>query len=204
MSAGAQRRVAVLASGSGSNLQALIDSDGGKISLLICNVPGAGCLERARRAEIPSLLLDHRDYPSRDAFDTALIAALRQHRIELVALAGFMRLLTPAFLNAFPLAVLNVHPALLPAFRGMHAVQQALDYGVKVTGCTVHFVDEGTDTGPIIAQATVAVHASDDAASLQARIQAEEHLVFPQVVWDVAHGRVLVTGRKVTFGEAAT
>jgi phosphoribosylglycinamide formyltransferase-1 len=114
-----------------------------------------------------------------------------------------MRLVTPAFLEAFPRAVINVHPALLPAFPGMHAVQQALDYGVKVSGCTVHFVDEGTDTGPIIAQATVPVHATDDAASLSARIQTEEHLLFPQVVWDVAHGRVSLHGRKVTFSEGA-
>ena len=203
MSGGAQKKVAVLASGAGSNLQALIDSEEGKISLLVCNVPGAGCLERARKAGIPSVVLDHQDYASREAYDRALIDVLQQHRVEVVALAGFMRLVTPAFLKAFPHSVINVHPALLPAFPGMHAVQQALDYGVKVSGCTVHFVDEGTDTGPIIAQATVPVHDSDDAATLQARIQEEEHLLFPQVVWGVAHGRVSLHGRKVTIHEAA-
>jgi phosphoribosylglycinamide formyltransferase-1 len=164
-------------------------------------VPGAQCLDRARQAEIEAVVLDHHQYPTREAFDEALIALLKSRQIEVVVLAGFMRLLTPRFLEEFKHGVINVHPALLPAFPGMHAVQQALDYGVKVTGCTVHFVDEGTDTGPIIAQATVAVRPTDDQAALQQRIHREEHLLFPQIVWQVARGLVTVTGRQVKIAE---
>ncbi len=181
--------VAVLASGSGSNFQALIDA-GLAITALVCNVPGARCLERAKAAGIEAVLVDHTQFPSRDAFDEALIAALRARRITKVVLAGFMRLLTPKFLAAFPEGVINVHPSLLPAFPGTHAARQALARGVKVTGCTVHFVDEGTDTGPILAQATVPVLDGDDEATLQARIQVEEHRLFPQVIARWVEGKV--------------
>ena len=203
MSSGALKRIGVLASGNGSNLQALIDSAGGKIEVLICNVPGAKCLERARQATIPAVVLDHKLFASREAYDQALLDELGKHKVDLVVLAGFMRLLTPGFLKAFPMSVINIHPALLPAFPGTHAVKQALDCGVKVSGCTVHFVDEGTDTGPIIAQATVAVLDSDDEASLLAKIHEVEHQLFPQVVWGVAQGRVSVHGRRVTIAGGA-
>jgi phosphoribosylglycinamide formyltransferase-1 len=203
MNAVAQSNVAVLASGKGSNLQALIDSKGGKIDLLVCNVPGAACLDRAKKAGIEAVVVDHHEYLSREAYDQALIALLQARKIEVVVLAGFMRLLTPAFLAAFQHRVINVHPALLPAFPGMHAVKQAIDYGVKVTGCTVHFVDDGIDTGPIIAQAIVPVRDGDDEETLQQRIHVEEHLLFPKVVWQVARGDVSVSGRKVSIKEGA-
>lgn len=190
------RRLAVLASGSGSNFQALIDA-GVPIAVLICNVPGAKCLERAKAAGIPSVVLDHKPFASREAYDEALLEELGRHQVTGLVLAGFMRLLTRKVINAFENSVLNVHPALLPSFPGTHAARQALDYGVKITGCTVHFVDEGTDTGPIIAQAAVPVLEGDDEATLQARIQAEEHRLFPLTVSAWANGRCSVQGRKV-------
>ncbi len=199
MTAAAATRVAVLASGSGSNFQALIDAHV-PIALLVCNVPGVACLDRAKAAGIEAVVLDHKAFDSRDAFDDALINALQTRNISLVVLAGFMRLLTSRFLAAFPAAVLNVHPSLLPAFPGVHSARQALEYGVKLTGCTVHFVDEGTDTGPIIAQAAVPVLDGDDEARLQARIQVEEHRLFPAVVAAVAEGRLKLNGRKVVRG----
>ncbi len=190
-------RVGVLASGSGSNFQALIDA-GVKIAVLVCNVPGAKCFERAAAAGIEAVLLDHKAFDSREAYDAALSAELKKRQVEVVCLAGFMRLLTPKFLTAFPQAVLNVHPSLLPAFPGIHSARQALEYGVKLTGCTVHFVDEGTDTGAIIAQVAVPVLDGDNEAKLQARIQVEEHRLFPAVVGAFVSGRVAVQGRQVT------
>jgi phosphoribosylglycinamide formyltransferase-1 len=195
-------RVGVLASGSGSNFQALIDARAAEIAVLVCNVPGAGALERATKAGIAAVVLEHKRFASREAYDEALLAVLREHRVQCVVLAGFMRLLTPGFLKAFPQAMINVHPSLLPAFPGTHAARQALEYGVKVAGCTVHFVDEGTDTGPIIAQAVVPVLEGDDEASLQLRIQKEEHRLFPQVLRALAEGRISVEGRRVTIRDS--
>ena len=146
---------------------------------------------------MPTEILPHKQFASREAFDQALVATLKKHGVELVALAGFMRLLTPAFLGAFPQRVVNIHPALLPAFPGIHAQKQALDYGARVTGCTVHFVDEGCDTGPIIAQAAVPVLDGDDEAALTARILAEEHRLYPAAIRAVAEGRVRSEGRRV-------
>lgn len=181
--------LAVLASGSGSNFQALIDARVA-IAALVCNVPGAKCLERAKGAGIEAVIVDHKAFPTRDAFDEALIGALKVRRVTKVVLAGFMRLLTPKFLAAFPEGVINVHPSLLPAFPGTHAARQALARGVKLTGCTVHFVDEGTDTGPILAQAAVPVVEGDDEATLQARIQVEEHRLFPEVIARWLEGKI--------------
>lgn len=183
------KRVGVLASGSGSNFQALIDA-GVKIAVLICNVPGAKVVERAKAAGVEAVVLDHKSFGSREAYDEALIGELNKRQVQLVCLAGFMRLLTPKFLAAFPQAVINVHPSLLPAFPGVHSAKQALDRGVKITGCTVHLVDEGTDTGPIIAQAAVPVLEGDDEATLQARIQVEEHRLFPATVIALAQGKI--------------
>src|SRR6185436_18049747 len=165
--------------------------------------PGCGALERATQAGIPSFVLDHKAFASREGFDAALVESLRRHQVELVVLAGFMRLLTPAFLAAFPHRVVNIHPALLPAFPGTHAQKQAFTYGVKVSGCTVHFVDNGADTGPIIAQAVVPVLETDDEESLRARILTEEHRLLPAVVRAVAEGRVSVDGRMVRVRGAA-
>jgi phosphoribosylglycinamide formyltransferase-1 len=195
--------VGVLASGSGTNLQALIaaaarDELGpARLATVGVNVPGCGALARAEQAGIATFVLDHKAFASREGFDAALVETLRQHQVELVVLAGFMRLLTPVFLAAFPQRVVNIHPALLPAFPGVHAQKQAFDYGVKVSGCTVHFVDSGTDTGPIIAQTVVPVADSDDEESLRAKILVEEHRMLPAVVRAVAEGRVAVDGRRV-------
>jgi phosphoribosylglycinamide formyltransferase-1 len=196
-------KVGVLASGTGSNLQALIDAGArgqlGPACLVVVgvNVPDCGALSRARGAGLATFVVEHRVQPSRDAFDQTLIAALRAHGVELVVLAGFMRILTPAFLNAFPGRVVNVHPSLLPAFPGVHGQAQAYRHGVKVTGCTVHFVEDGVDSGPIIAQIPVSVLDDDDEESLRLRILAEEHRLLPAVVRQIAEGRVTVAGRRV-------
>jgi phosphoribosylglycinamide formyltransferase-1 len=196
-------RIGILASGSGTNLQALIDAwkngslTPAEIVVVGANVVGCLALDRAQKAGIETFTLSHKSFASREDFDRALVAELRSRDIELVVLAGFMRVLTEAFLDAFPLRVINIHPALLPAFPGTHAQKQALDYGVKLAGCTVHFVDKGTDTGPIIAQAAVPVLPGDDEDSLGRRILSEEHRLLPAVVRAVASGRVIVDGRRV-------
>jgi len=192
----------VLASGNGSNLQSLIDRsiDGtlpAKVACVISNNATAFALERARRHGIPALHLDHRLFSSREAYDEALIDALREYGVELVALAGFMRIITPVLIDAFPNAIMNIHPALLPSFPGLHAQRQALRHGVKIAGCTVHFVDRGTDTGPIICQAAVPVMEGDTEDALSARILVEEHLCYPMAVRLFAEGRLTVSGRKV-------
>jgi phosphoribosylglycinamide formyltransferase-1 len=202
---GARKRVAVLVSGGGTNLQALIDAAKAddypaEIAVVLSNVAGVRALQRAEDAGIPSVTLPHGQYPERALFEHALLEALKPHRVDIACLAGFMRVLSRKFLGDFPGPVLNIHPALLPAFPGMHAVRQALDYGAKLTGCTVHFVDEGTDTGPVIAQAAVAVLDTDDEASLGARIHAQEHWLYPLALRLVAEGRAIATGRRVWSG----
>jgi phosphoribosylglycinamide formyltransferase-1 len=192
-----------LVSGSGTNLQALIDAAQAPgypatLGVVISNVPGVKALERARAAGIPGVVVEHRSFGSREAFDQRLIEVLREHGAELVCLAGFMRLLSPAFVRAFPRRILNIHPALLPAFPGMHGPRQALAYGAKIAGCTVHFVDEGLDSGPIIAQAAVPVQADDDEAALAARILEQEHRIYPQALRWLAEDRLRVDDRVVT------
>jgi phosphoribosylglycinamide formyltransferase-1 len=195
--------VGVLASGSGTNLQALIDRSAkgelGPARLVVVgvNVPDCAALARARAAALPTFVLDHRDFKTRAAFDQALIASLRAHQVDLLVLAGFMRMLGEELLSAFPQRVVNIHPALLPAFPGTHGQKQAFDYGVKIAGCSVHFVDAGVDTGPIIAQAAVPVYDEDDEAALRARILAEEHRLLPAVVKAIAERRVVLEGRRV-------
>jgi phosphoribosylglycinamide formyltransferase-1 len=196
-------KVGVLASGTGSNLQALIDAAAqgelapATVAVVGVNVAGCGAVARAEQAGIPTFVIDHRAFASREGFDGAVVESLRRHGVELVVLAGFMRLLTADFLAAFPHRVINIHPALLPAFPGVHAQRQAFLYGVKFSGCTVHFVDGGTDTGPIIGQVVVPVLETDDEESLGARILAEEHRLLPAVVRAIAEGRVHVEGRQV-------
>lgn len=186
--------VGVLASGSGSNLQALIDAELGpaRIAVVICNVPGAKALARAEAAGIPSVVIDHRAFKDRGAFDLALVETLRARGVEWVVLAGFMRIVTPVVLDAFTDRVVNIHPALLPSFPGVHAQKQALLAGVKLSGCTVHLVDEGTDTGPILAQSAVPVLPDDDEARLSGRILAEEHRLYPRCVRALAEGRLRI------------
>jgi phosphoribosylglycinamide formyltransferase-1 len=196
-------KTGVLASGSGTNLQALIDAwkagvlAPAELVVVGANIPGCLALERAQKAGIETFVLSHKSFATREDFDRALVAELRGRGVELVVLAGFMRVLTGAFLDAFPLGVINIHPALLPAFPGVHAQKQALDSGVKLAGCTVHFVDKGTDTGPIIAQAAVPVLPTDDEDTLGRRILGEEHRLLPAVVRAVASGQVSAEGRRV-------
>jgi phosphoribosylglycinamide formyltransferase 1 len=195
--------VGVLVSGNGTNLQALIDAQArgelgpGRLTLVGANVPGCAAIGRAERAGVPCFVLDHRAQASRAAFDQAMAARLREAAVELVVLAGFMRILTADFVQAHAGRMINIHPALLPAFPGLHPQRQALDHGVKFSGCTVHFVEEGTDTGPIIAQAIVPVLEGDDVRSLSQRIFAEEHRLLPAVVRAIAEGRVSLEGRRV-------
>jgi phosphoribosylglycinamide formyltransferase-1 len=196
-------KVGVLASGSGTNLQALIEAatrgELGPAHIVVvgANVPGCGAMERATKASIPTFLRSHKDFATREDFDRALLDELRRHGVGLVVLAGFMRILTPTLLDAFPHRVVNIHPALLPSFPGVHAQKQAFDYGVRFSGCSVHFVDAGTDTGPIIAQAVVPVLDGDDEEALRLRILAEEHRIYPAVIRAIAEGRVSVDGRRV-------
>jgi phosphoribosylglycinamide formyltransferase 1 len=189
--------VGVLVSGSGTNLQAILDavaakSLDAKVAVVVSNVPGAGALERARKAGVATAVVNHKLYADRRAFDVAVVEVLRAHGVETVVLAGFMRLVTDVLLGAFPMRVVNVHPALLPAFPGVDAQKQALAYGVRVAGCTVHFVDAGTDTGPIIAQAAVPVLDGDDEEALRVRILEREHELLPRVLQLLAEGRVKV------------
>jgi phosphoribosylglycinamide formyltransferase 1 len=187
----------VLASGTGTNLQAIVDAiaEGtldARVAVVVCNVPSAGAIERARQVGIEALVIDHTKFADRGAFEGAVVDALRARGVDVVVLAGFMRLLTPVLLGAFPMRVVNIHPSLLPAFPGVHAQRQAVDYGVRLAGCTVHFVDSGTDTGPIVAQAVVPVLEDDDEESLRQRILRCEHRLLPMVLQWMAEGRVTV------------
>jgi phosphoribosylglycinamide formyltransferase-1 len=187
----------VLLSGTGSNFRAILEAIGqgrlhAKVGVVVSNVDSAGGLEIARKAGIPTAVIDHREYASRRRFDDAVVQALNAHRVEWVVLAGFMRVVTEHMLEAFPMRILNIHPSLLPAFPGMNAQTQAFQYGARVSGCTVHFVDTGTDTGPIIAQAVVPVLPTDDDDTLRRRILVQEHALYPDVLQWIAEGRVSV------------
>lgn len=191
----------VLISGSGSNLQAIIDNiEAGrvdaKIQIVISNVADVLGLERARKHGIPSLVIPHQGL-KREEYDQKLVETLRTYQVELVVLAGFMRIITSVLLRAFPMKVMNIHPALLPAFPGTHVWQAEVDYGVKFAGCTVHFVDEGEDTGPIIIQAVVPVYDDDTADTLNARILKQEHKIYSQAIQLYAEGRLEIGGRRV-------
>jgi phosphoribosylglycinamide formyltransferase-1 len=200
-------KIGVLISGEGTNLQAIIDAVvrgelQADIRVVISNKAVARGLERARNHGIPAVVIDHRHFASRDDFDRALLASLQIHEVELVICAGFMRLLTPVMVAAFRDRIMNIHPALCPAFPGVDAQQQALDYGVRFSGCTVFFVTEGIDDGPIIVQAVVPVHQDDDASTLAARIHTEEHRIYPLAIRLYQEGRLEVRGRKVHIGDA--
>jgi phosphoribosylglycinamide formyltransferase-1 len=202
-----QLRIGVLASGGGTNLQAIIDrcQDGrlaAEVAVVITNNPGAGALGRAGKADIPTLCINHRDFSQREDFDKAVVNALQEADVDLVVLAGFMRIITQTFIDAFPDRVINIHPALLPAFPGLHVQQQALDYGARFSGCTVHFVDGGVDTGPIIIQAVVPILPGDTADTLSARILEQEHRVYPRAIQLIAEDRVRVEGRQVVITPA--
>lgn len=197
-------RIAVLVSGTGSNLQALLDAQAAgalapaEVACVLSNRPGVPALERAARAGVPALVVDHTRFAGdRAGFERACLDELAHHQVAAVVLAGFMRVLTPLFIDAFPGGVINTHPSLLPAFPGADAPAQAIAHGVKVSGCTIHFVDARVDSGPIIFQAPVAVRDDDDAASLHRRIQVEEHRLLPQATALLAAGRLHRDGRRV-------
>ena len=197
-------RVAVLLSGRGSNLQALIDAcrEPGfpaEIVHVISNKPDVQGLSRAQEAGIETTVVNHRDYESREAFDTAFTTVLEAAGAELVCLAGFMRILTEGLVKRWEDRLLNIHPSLLPSFKGLDAQQQALDAGVKLAGCSVHFVRSGVDEGPIIAQAAVPVMEDDDVTALSARILSLEHRLYPRVVRLIAEGRVAVIDERTTI-----
>jgi phosphoribosylglycinamide formyltransferase 1 len=202
-------RIGVLASGTGSNLQAILDGCAARtipaeVAVVICNVPGAKALQRAEAAGVPAVLLPHQKFPDREEFDRELVRTLQRHRVDLLCLAGFMRLIGPLLLQAFHDRILNIHPSLLPAFPGLHAVRQALAAGVRVAGCTVHVVDEGTDTGPILIQAAVPVLDSDTEETLAARILVQEHRCYARAIALWAEGRVQIEGRRVRIAGTGT
>lgn len=198
----ARKRVAVLVSGNGSNLQALIDAARqpdfpAEISLVLSNKDDAYGLTRANEAGIETAIIRHRDHAERADFDAAMHAVLTAAGIELVCLAGFMRVLTADFVEKWQGKMINIHPSLLPSFKGLHTHQSAIDAGVRFAGCTVHFVTVGVDDGPIIAQACVPVSPDDTAETLGKRVLAEEHRIYPQALRWLAEGRLSVQGQKV-------
>jgi phosphoribosylglycinamide formyltransferase-1 len=202
MSGRAFCRLGVLVSGSGTNLQAIIDRiESGdicaEITCVISNNAEAYALTRAAQHGIPVVVHENANFPDRRSYDAATVEILRKNNVDLVILAGFMRIITDVMINAFPNAIMNIHPALLPSFQGLHAQQQALDYGVRYSGCTVHFVDGGTDTGPIILQSVVPVEQDDTEETLSARIQKAEHQTFAAAIKLFVEGKILVEGRKV-------
>jgi len=196
------KKIAVLVSGGGSNLQSIIDSvESGylniKIAVVLSNKEEAYGLTRAKNNQIPTQIVNHGDFKNREEFENRLIEILDGYAVELVVLAGFMRVLTPLFVNHYHHRIMNIHPAILPSFPGTHAQKQALDYGVRFSGCTTHFVDEGTDTGPIIIQAIVPVLPDDTEETLGSRILKEEHRIFPESLKLWSEGRIRIEGRKV-------
>lgn len=194
--------IGVLLSGGGTNLQAIIDAVrqerlDATVRTVVSNRKDAYGLARARAHGIPAAVLDHRDFPSREDYDRALAEHLERNGVDLVVLAGFMRLLSPVFIRSFPNRVMNIHPALSPSFAGLHGQRQALEYGVRFTGCTVHFVTEGCDDGPVIIQAVVPVLPDDTEETLSQRILVQEHRIYPRAIQLYCEGRLAVEGRKV-------
>lgn len=200
----ANLKLGVLASGRGSNLQAIIDNiQAGKldseVAVVITDKQDAYALERANKQQIPGVFVNPKQYDTKSEYETVVVETLKKHGVQLVVLAGYMRLVGNVLLKNFPNRIMNIHPALLPAFPGAHGQRDALDYGVRYSGCTVHFVDEGMDTGPIILQAVVPVMQDDDEATLSARILKEEHKIYSQAISLFSEGRLRVEGRRVVI-----
>lgn len=200
------RTLGVLISGRGSNLQAIIDAIQRKrldarIGIVISNRAGAAGLEPAQRAGIPTVVIDHKNFSSREAFDQSILQELEKHEVDVLCLAGFMRMLSPVLVRAFPNRVLNIHPALLPSFVGLHGQRQALEYGVKISGATVHIVDEELDHGPILLQAAVPVRGDDTEESLSARILEEEHRLYPEAIGLLLDGKFKFEDRRAILVE---
>jgi phosphoribosylglycinamide formyltransferase-1 len=197
-------RLGILISGRGSNMQSLVracesGSVPGEVALVVSNKASAAGIDWAAERGIPTAVLSHREFPTREAHDAAVVDALRKAGVEWVCLAGYMRLLSSVFVEAFPERILNIHPSLLPAFPGLHAQQQALEYGVRWTGCTVHFVDLELDHGPIVVQRSVPVRDSDGIDALEGRILAEEHRAYPEALARLLRESWVIEGRKVRF-----
>ena len=194
-----KKSIAVFVSGSGTNLQAIIDAKikSANLAVVLSNKPDAYALERALKHNIPVEVVDHKEFDTREAFEAELIERLKKYNVKLIVLAGFMRILTSFFVNNYKHRIINLHPALLPSFPGIHSAKQALDYGVKITGVTVHFVDDGVDTGPIILQSVVPIDDSDSEDSLLEKIHIEEHRIFPEAVRLFCEGRLSISGRNV-------
>ncbi|WP_106768899.1 phosphoribosylglycinamide formyltransferase [Paenibacillus faecalis] len=197
-------RIAVFASGTGSNFQSLVDAQasgvlGGEINLLVCDKPQAPVIQRAREAGVDMFVFQPKDYASREDYEREIALELQRRKIDLIVLAGYMRLLTSVLVEPYTGRMINIHPSLLPSFTGKNAIGQALEYGVKITGVTVHFVDQGMDTGPVIAQRAVEVVEGDDEASLTRRIQAVEKQLYPEVVSWFAAGKIRLIDRDVTM-----
>lgn len=195
-------RLAVLASGRGSNFLAIQKAiEAGQVNARICillsDKEQAPALQKAQEAGIEAFFLDPKQYTNREAYESVIVKKLADLQIDLVVLAGYMRLVGKVLLDAYGLRMINIHPALLPSFTGLHAQRQAIDYGVKFSGCTVHFVDEGMDTGPIILQSVVPIYPDDTEDSLSDRILAEEHKTYPQAIQLIAEGKIYIEGRKV-------
>ncbi len=198
------RTLGVLISGRGSNLQAILDAiaEGrldARVGVVVSNQADAQGLERAEKAGVPTAVLSHKDYDSREAFDEAVFARLKKHDVDVVCLAGFMRILSPVLVRAFPNRLLNIHPSLLPAFVGLHAQRQAVEHGAKVSGCTVHLVDEELDHGPILLQTPVPVEEGDSEESLSVRILEQEHKLYPEAIQLILDGKVRVDGRRAVI-----
>lgn len=197
-------KIGVLASGRGSNFQSIIDEIESKrlhaeIALLITDNPSAFAIERAKKHGIDYLVMKPKEFSTKDEFFIKIAEELKKRHVELVVLAGFMRIVGKPLIDAFPNRIMNIHPALLPAFPGVHGQKQALEYGAKISGCTVHFVDEGMDTGPIIIQAAVPVHQDDSEESLSERILTFEHKIYPEAIRLFSEGRIEVKGRVVSI-----
>ncbi len=197
-----EKNIGVLVSGRGSNLQALIDAVeskkiNGRISVVISNKKDAFALERAGKHGIKTAVIDHKQYSGREEFEKEIVKCLDDNEVDLVCLAGFMRVLTSFFVSKYPNRIINIHPALLPSFPGVDAQKQAIDYGVKVSGCTVHFVDEGTDTGPIILQKIVRVLDTDNEHTLAEKILEEEHKAYAEAVALFCDDRIEIQGRRI-------
>ncbi len=195
------KRIAVLASGQGTNLEAILEAVekeqiAGRVAVVISDNEEAPALERAARRNVRALFVDPKEHENRRAYDRAVVDVLKQEKVDLVALAGFMRLLSPLFVQAFPMQIMNIHPSLLPAFPGLDGVEQALENGVKVSGCTVHFVDEGLDTGPIILQEAVPVIQEDTVETLHQRIHASEYRLYPTAIDLFCRDKLRVEGRR--------
>lgn len=199
-------KLCVLVSGRGSNLQSIIDNiESGvlkgkaQIALVISNKPDAFALERAKKHNIETLVVDSKKIKDKKAYESKIIGAIKAKKVGLICLAGYMRILSPEFVQTFKHKIINIHPALLPAFPGLHVQKKALDYGVTISGCTVHFVDEGCDTGPIIIQSAVPVMENDTEETLSARILEQEHKIYPQAIRMIAEDKLTIVGRRVVL-----